>query len=278
MLVLLICLTISLSQAQIKVPTLSPFTKISQEVGLTEISLSYARPSAKGRSIFGSLVPYNKIWRTGANASTKLTFKEDVVLAGKNLKAGTYALYTIPGKTEWTIIIHGNTKHRSIAGDKYKEAEDIFRVKLKSKKIANFVETFTIQFSDIHTKGLAVTLSWENTALSIPIVVDVDKAFDMQIAELLKKPKEIKHGSYFRAAEYYLHNNRDLNKSLTWINEALEMSKENFRYGLLKAKILHKKGDKTSALKTIKLANKWAISKKNDNYIEQTSIFMKEIE
>src|SRR5687768_13524060 len=207
---------LALSQEQgqsLSVPTLSPITEISQEVGLTQVKLSYSRPSAKGRKIFGGLVPYNEVWRTGANASTKLTFTEDVKIEGNNLKAGTYALYTIPGETEWTVIIHTNTKHRSIAGDVYKPAEDAFRFKVKPGRTPNFVETFTIGFSDFTTSSCNVYVAWENTPITFRIELDVDAQVDKQIAELTASPAGVSHQNLFLAAEYYLHNKKDRTKA-----------------------------------------------------------------
>jgi len=277
-LITLLVLCSALSQAQLTVPTLSPFSKINQEIGLTEITLTYARPSAKGRTIYGKLVPFDEVWRTGANASTKFTFTEDVKIAGNDLKAGTYALYTIPGKDNWTIIIHNNIKLRSIAGDAYKKENDAFRFTVKASPTNPYVETFTIQFTDLHTKGLSVALSWANTMVKFPIEVEVDAKIESQMTALLKNESEIKHGTFFRAAEYYLHNNKDLKTALNWIDKALILSEENFRYGLLKAKIQFKSGDKNAAMITIKEANKWATEKKNSNYIGQTSLFMKEMQ
>jgi hypothetical protein len=271
----LMFLFISVSFGQnLNVPTLSPNTEITQEVALTEVKLNYSRPSAKGRKVFGSLVPYGTIWRTGANASTKLTFSQDVKIEGNELKAGTYALYTIPSlKNDWTIIIHKNTKHRSLAGDVYKQEEDAFRFNVKSEKISNFVETFTIQFSDISTKSCYLTLSWENTQVKFKIEFDVDGQVDQQIAELIKSENGMSDFNYFRAAEYYFHNDRDLNKAIEWIKTGITKSPKNFRYGLLHAKILDKQGKKAEALKVIAEANAWAKEKNNSNYIEQTQIF-----
>jgi hypothetical protein len=264
---------IAFAQAEFKVPTLSPITEISQEVGLTQVKLSYSRPSAKGRKVFGGLVPYNEVWRTGANASTKLTFAEDVKIAGNALKAGTYALYTIPGETEWTVIIHTNTKHRSIAGDVYKPAEDAFRFKVKPVRTSGYVETFTIGFSDITTSSTNIYVAWENTEIRFKIDFDVDALVDKQIAELSAAPKAMTHQTQFLAAEYYLHNNKDLAKADAWIMSAMEKSAKNFRYGLLRAKILAKAGKRDEALKVIAEANAWATEAKNANYIEQTQDF-----
>jgi len=257
----------------LNVPTLSPITEISQEVGLTTVKLSYSRPSAKGRKIFGGLVPFGEIWRTGANASTKLTFAEDVKIEGNPLKAGTYALYTIPGENEWTIIVHTNTRHRALAGDVYKQAEDAFRFKAKPQKTSNFVETFTIGFSDITTSSTNVTLAWENTKVKFRIDFDVDAQVDKQIAALAALPGGLTHQNLFLAAEYYFHNNRDLVKADEWIVAAMEKSPKNARYGLLRARILTKAGKRDEALRVIAEANAWATEAKNANYIEQTQLF-----
>ena len=261
------------SGQDLKVPTLSPLAEITQEVGLTQVKLSYARPSAKGRKVFGGLVPFNELWRTGANASTKLTFAQDVKIEGNNLKAGTYALYTIPGETEWTVIIHTNTRHRSIAGDVYKPAEDAFRFKVKPGKTSGFVETFTIGFGDISTRSSSVIVSWENTEIKFRIDFDVDTEVDKQITALTSAPGGITHPNLFLAAEYYLHNDKDLEKADGWILSAMEKSPKNSRYGLLRAKILAKAGKRDEALKVVAEANTWAKETKNANYIEQTQEF-----
>ncbi len=262
----------------LNVPTLSPFSEIKQEIGLTEISLSYARPSAKGRDVFGELVPFGEIWRTGANASTKLTFTEDVKIAGNPLPAGTYALYTIPGKQEWTIIIHKKTDMRSIAGNMVKPENDAFRFVVKPVLNPSKVETFTIQFVDISTNSCQLQLSWENTIVQFPITVEVDAKIDAQMNELLKDPEKLSHQNYFRAAEYYLHNGRDLDQAMQWIDAALVRSENNFRYGLLKSKIYHAKGDNEMAVKTVKIAHAWAGEANNSNYMEQTSTYLAELE
>ena len=268
----------TLTAQNLKVPTLSPFSEIKQEIGLTEISLSYARPSAKGRKVIGHLVPFGEMWRTGANASTKITVSEAVKMAGNDLPAGTYAIYSIPDKNEWTIIIHKKTNFRSITGDKVKPENDAFRFKVKPIPNPLQVESFTIQFADIHTKGCTIQLSWENTIINLPIEVEVDAKIEAQMAELLKTPEKVSHRVYFRAAEYYLHNKKDLNQSMEWIDAALAKSENNFRYGLLKAKIYTAQGNKPKAISTVKTAYNWAKAKNNANYMGQTSLYLSELE
>ena len=270
----LIAVAVNAGFAQnLRVPTLSPITEITQEAALTEVKLSYSRPSAKGRKIFGGLVPFNEIWRTGANASTKLTFTEDVEIAGNRLKAGTYALYTIPGEKEWTMIIHSNLRHRSLAGDVYKQEEDVFRFKATPRQTADFVETFTMGFGDITTDTVSVFLTWENTEVKFPIKFDVDSRIGEQIAELSKAPDGMSAGNYFLAAEYNFHNDKDLAKADEWILAALAKSPKNPRFGLLRARILDKAGKRDEALKVIAEANTWARDSNNANYVEQTQLF-----
>ncbi|MDH5474272.1 MAG: DUF2911 domain-containing protein [Cyclobacteriaceae bacterium] len=257
----------------LQTPTLSPFAKISQEIGLTTIELEYSRPSAKGRTIFGALVPYDIIWRTGANQGSKISFAEPARIGGKPIPSGEYAIYTIPGKEVWTIIIHSNTKLRSLAGDNYNQADDLFRFEVKPQRINRYVETFTMQFSDLKTNTVNLQLLWANTSVNIPIEVEVDQKIEQQMSELLKNPGSIPHRTYFEAAQYYLNNQKDVKDALSFINTALEKSPKNFRYGLLKAKIQDKAGDRKAALKTINTANSWAKEANNANYIGQTELF-----
>ena len=262
---------------RLQTPTLSPISKIEQQIGLTKVSLEYSRPSAKGRVIFGDLVPLDEIWRTGANASTKITFEEAAYIGGNPIDSGTYALYTIPGKKEWTVIIHSNLKMRSLAGDAYKPENDVFRFVVPVKSLSDFVETFTFQFTDLQSDSTNLLLSWENTSIAIPIAVEVDAKIDAQMQTLLVEPEKIPHRTYFSAAQYYLTNDKDLDTAESWIDAALEKSPENFRYGLLKAKIQYKNRKTAEAMSTIEQAHKWAIDANNANYIGQTSLFMKSI-
>ena len=269
---LLVCFNLCYGQ-RLKTPTLSPFSKISQQVGLTEVTLQYSRPSAKGRVVFGELVPYDKVWRTGANRATRITFKEVAKIGGKKIQPGEYAIYTIPNQGYWTIIIHANTSLRSIAGGAYKPSNDVFRFELVPEKNNNYVETFTCQFSEVKTNSLMLDITWENTLISIPIEVEVDKKIESQMQVFMKNSEKIPHRTYFEAAQYYSNNGKDLKDALNFIDSALNKSPENFRYGLLKAKILAKMNNDKEALVIIEAANNWAKNKNNANYIEQTKLF-----
>ena len=268
-----VVLTTCFSSAQrLNTPTLSPITKITQQIGLTEIALEYSRPSAKDRRVMGGLVPYGEVWRTGANASTKITLTESATIGGHSIEAGTYALYTIPRKQTWTIIIHGNTKMRSLAGDVYKQANDIFRFEASAKNSSDYVETFTLQFANLKTDSVDLELRWANTVVAIPFGVEVNEKIAAQMTELLKNPAKVPHRTYFQAAEYNLHNDGDLDTALAWINTALDMKAKDPRYGLLKAKIQAKQGNRMEAMVTINQAHDWAVKSNNANYTGQTDL------
>lgn len=274
LLFLALVFSLSLGYGQgLDTPTLSPFSKTSQEFGLTSISLEYSRPSARGRTVFGSLVPFNQIWRTGANASSKLTFQDPIIIAGTTVAPGSYAIYTIPGEEQWTVIIHKNTSLRSLAGDAYTPENDLFRFTVTPRQTQGYVESFTMQFKAVKTDGVTLELSWENTMINIPIRQDVDLIIQEQLATLMLTPNDVPHRTYFEAAQYYYSNNKQLFEAMAYINAALEKSPENFRYGLLKAKIQDKAGAKEAALNTINMANQWAKNANNANYIEQTELF-----
>ena len=166
---------------------------------------------------------------------------------------------------------------RSIAGNKVKEENDAFRFQVSPTHNPVKVETFTIQFTDITTSTCNVTLSWENTVVKIPIEVNVDIKIDAQIAKLMEAPESVSHRTYFRIAEYNLHNDRDLDQALTWIKEALNRSPKNYRYGLLQSKIYVAKGDSNLGIETVKKAHQWALAAGNANYEEQTRVYLTSI-
>ena len=162
-----LCTFIGDSFAQDK-PAPSPTATFSQKVGLTDVTIVYSRPSKKGRTIMGELVPYGKVWRTGANATTKITFSDDVKISGKNLAAGKYAFWTIPGESEWTVIFSKDIKGG--AGD-YKESEDALRVNVEALKIDETVETFEIMIADNKPNFANIRILWESTLIHVPLEV-----------------------------------------------------------------------------------------------------------
>jgi hypothetical protein len=250
-------------QAQISTPAPSPLGKLEQVVGLTDVHIEYSRPGAKGRTIFGGLVPFDKLWRTGANSATKVTFSEDVVIEGQDLEAGSYALFTIPGENEWTVIFNTDTEQGGTGN--YDEAKDALRVTVKPQESADFVETFTIGVNNITSSSATMNLSWANTKVLVPFTVFTDKQVEESIASAMSGPSA---RDYYNAASYYLSEGKDPNQALEWINKHLEMDEPKFWTLLAKSRIQAETGDLKGAIKTAEKSKKMAMEAGYDNYVQ----------
>lgn len=262
---MLLALTVALTteiQAQgLKMPQASTAQTITQNFGLGKITLSYSRPNVKGRKIFGAMEPYGTVWRTGANSATMISFSEPVKIDGKEIPAGDYGLFTIPGKDEWTVIFNKGAKQWGAY--EYKEAEDVLRIRVKADKLKDKVETFSIQFADVYPTTAKLQLMWENTALSVPLSTDVDAKVMAGIEEAMKGDKK----PYFQAAQYYFENGKDLNKALEWANAAEAENPKAPYIRLWKGRIQLKMGDKAGAAKTAAAGLQLATDTKNQEYV-----------
>lgn len=250
------------ASAQLKVPAPSPTQTLEQNFALSTIKIEYSRPSAKGRVVFGDLVPFGKIWRTGANAATKVTFGEDVKVEGSALAAGTYALYTIPNKDSWEVMFYNDLKLGGNVAD-YKPANEVLRVKVKPSAYPAKVETFTMNVADITSSAANIELLWENTRVAINVVADIDSKIMKNIETSLAADSR----PYFQAAGYYYDNNKDLNKALEWANKAIEQNPKAFYMVHLKAKIQVKLKDYKGAIATAEQSIALAKEAKNDDYV-----------
>lgn len=254
------------SFAQIELPAPSPTATLTQKVGLTEVSINYSRPSAKGRTIFGDLVPYDKLWRTGANMATKLSFADDVKIGGKDLEAGTYALFTIPGKDEWTIIFNKNYNQGGTGN--YKEAEDALRITVKPITIDGKIETFWINLENVKPSSAVIELGWESTIVHIPLEVSIDE----RIMASIDQAMNIGPGTYQAAAAYYHQSGKDLNQALEWMSKAIEMHEASGRnvFWLYRQKSLIQADMKkySDAVKTAETSLAKATEAGNDDYIK----------
>lgn len=271
---LLVALAVSLQseiQAQgLRMPAPSSGQTISQNFGLGKISLNYSRPNTKGRKIFGAMEPYGTVWRTGANSATIITFTEDVKIEGKDLPAGEYGLFTIPGKSEWTVILNKGAKQWGAY--EYKESDDVLRFAVKPVTLKDKVETFTIQFADVYPTSAKLQLMWENTALNINLTTDIDTKVMASIDEAMKGEKK----PYFQAAQYYLENGKDLKKALEWMNIADENNTNQPWVKLWKGRLQLKMGDKAGASKTAEEGLKIATEIKNPEYIRLNTALIAE--
>ena len=259
-------LILSLANAQtLTTPQPSPTQTIKQNFALGSVELNYSRPAKKGRKIMGDLVPFGKVWRTGANNATTLTFSDDVTIGGTEVKAGKYGLLTIPDAGKWTIIISKDVNVSQPSA--YKVENDVVRVQADVVKTPFAVENFTINFANITGNSCNVEMMWENTYIQFPITAGTDAKVMKQIDNAMNKDNK----PYFNAASYYFDNGKDLNQALSWVNKALETNKEAFWMFLLKARIHQKLGDKVAskaaATTTIDLATK----AKNDDYVKMAN-------
>jgi DUF2911 family protein len=242
----------------VQFPQPSPTGTVKQRVGLTDIEIVYSRPGVKSRTIFGGIVPYGEVWRTGANASTKISFSTDVKLNGVQVPAGKYALYTIPGEKEWTIIIHKDTGLNGAFG--YNPTNDLVRFKATPVNVAMHVETFTIDINEIRDDSATLFLIWDQTFVPVKIEVDLVGKVVAQIEAAMASPEKKQAGFYYQAASFYFNHDRDLKKALAWLDTGLA-DKPRIAYELLnlKARILAKQGDKEGAIAAAKQSTELAV-------------------
>ncbi len=256
--------------AQIKTPAPSPTQTIKQDFGISTIELVYSRPGMKGRKIFGDLVPWNKVWRTGANSATRIKFGDDVTFGGQALKAGEYAIYTVPNENEWEIIIN---KGSANWGTDYKQEDDIFRIKAKPVKLPFSIETFSMGFSDVKNTSCKLNMMWDNVYVEVPITTDIDKKVMGQINNLMNKDNR----PYFQAAMYYSENGKDLNQALTWFDKAIEQNPTAYYMYYQKANTLSKLGRKNDAKLVAQKSMEMAREQKNDDYVKLNEKLLAEL-
>ena len=252
-------------QAQtLKTPAPSPLQSIKQNFGLGEIGIEYSRPSAKGRVIYGDVVAFGSIWRTGANGASKITIGEDTKIEGNPIAAGTYALYTMPGKDAWDIMFYKDLTLGGNVGD-YKKEDEILRVSVKPTALTQKVETFTINFADITATTCNVELLWDQTSVAFKLTTEIDakvmKSIETAMAPADKKP-------YYSAASYYYDNNKDMKQALEWIDKAVELNPKAYWVWHLKAKIQLKLKDAKGAIETAEKSKALALEDKDDAYVK----------
>ncbi len=251
--------------AQIETPAPSPLGTVSQRVGLTDISITYSRPGVKGRKIFGGLEAYGKLWRTGANAATKLTVSDEITLGGKKVPAGEYSIFTIPGEDEWTVIINENPRAGTA---QYDESLDAARFTIKRTPTPEKVETLTFNFSEVKDDKANLDLEWENTRVRIPLEVKYDETVMAQIDRMMANPEASLANNYYQAANYYFNTNRDSKQALEWVNKAVEINDSRYWVLHLQAKLLEKNGKNSEAKAAAEKSMKLAQEAGNDGFVQ----------
>jgi len=260
-------------EAQINTPAPSPSAKLMQTVGLTEVSIDYSRPSMRGRKVFGNLVPFDKLWRTGANGYTLVTFDTDVTIAGKEVKAGTYSIFTKPGASKWEVYIYTDI----VGGGTPSNWDDNKVVAQLSATVHNIempVETFTITFDDVTGNGANIGIIWENTYVAIPFSVPTDATVMSSIDKVLSGPSA---EDYYAAAVYYSSEGKDINKAKEWMGKAMAMTEKPAFWQLRQQSlILAKAGDKKGAIEAAKKSLAGATAAGNNDYIKMNNDSLKE--
>ena len=253
--------------AQVLTPAASPAGSVSTTVGLTDVKIDYSRPRAKGRKIFGTeatvLVPYDKIWRTGANNGTKISFSDDVKVEGISVPKGEYLILTWPGATEWTISLYKDVSLGGNTGD-YDAAKDGAKFKVRAGKVTEKVETLTFSIGDISddNKSAKVQIAWENTSVKFTITTD----YEAKVMKSIETSTKVDPYNYFQAAVYYLETGKDLNQALKWVNLAAEGMDNPFWVLHQKAKIQKGLGDKAGAVATANASLESAKKANNRDY------------
>jgi Protein of unknown function (DUF2911) len=255
---MLLAANLAAQTPKVDFPAASPACTLKQRVGLTDIEIVYSRPGVKNRTIFGGIVPYGQVWRTGANGATKVTFSTSVKLNGTEIAAGTYALFTIPGEDEWTIII--NKGAAQWGAFQYDEKADVARFKVTPMQLAEQIETFTIEFNLIRDESAVVNLVWDHTVVPIKLEIELTDKIVPQIEAAIASPDKKSDGFYFQAATFYYNHDQDLHKALDWVNAGLaDNSRISYEMLHLKAQILAKQGDKEGAIAAARQSSELAI-------------------
>ncbi|WP_298778530.1 DUF2911 domain-containing protein [uncultured Polaribacter sp.] len=260
--------------AQIKTPAPSPFQKTEQKVGLTDVTLEYSRPSMKGRKIFGGLVDFGKVWRTGANANTKLAFSTDFTIDGKKMKKGTYALYTIPGEKTWDIILYTDATNGGTPKN-WDESKVAAKVKVTPLEIPIDIETFTITFDDLTNNSAVIGIMWEKTYVGLQFETPTDAMVTKQITQIMNGPSA---SDYYAAASYNLDTNKNMSDAKIWVDKAIEMTSKDPKFWMYrKQALIHAKtGNKKSAIAAAKTSLMLAEKAKNAGYIKMNKASLKE--
>ncbi len=261
------------AKAQIETPQPSPFSKIEQKVGLTDVSLEYSRPNMRARTIFGDLVPYGKVWRLGANTNTKITFSTDVTVQGKELKAGTYALFAIPNENNWEIVFYSNAGNWG-APQELDETKIAAKVSAEVYPMPMDIETFTMGFDDLTSNGATLGIMWANVYAGVKFEVPTEKIVSASIDKIMNGPNA---GDYYAAAVYYLQEGKDAKQAKTWIDKAMSMTPKPMFYQLRQQSLIYAKaGDKKGAIEIAKKSLAMSKEAGNPDYIKMNTDSLKE--
>ncbi len=259
-------------QAQLQTPQPSPMSTLKQKVGLTDVKVEYSRPSMKGRTIFGNLVPYDALWRTGANKNTTISFSDDVMMGEKELKAGSYAIFAKPGEAVWEITFYSDTNNWGTPQN-WDASKVAAVVKTEVMEMAMPVETFTISIDDLHNNGATLGILWENTYVGVPFTVPTMEKAKKSIESVMSGPSA---NEYYASASYFFAEEQDLQKAKEWIDKAVSMNDKGFWMMRMQSLIYAKLGDTKGAIEAAKRSMAVAEEAGNADYVKMNKDSLKE--
>lgn len=266
--------TIYSVNAQITTPQPSPASKMEQKVGLTDVTIEYSRPSKRERTIFGDLVPYEKMWRTGANKNSTITFSTDATVGGKTLKAGSYAIFTKPGKDNWDVYFYSDTENWGTPQN-WDDSKVASHVNVKTYELPFSVESFTMGINDITNNGGVIDILWDNVYVGVPFTVPTDDAVMTNINAVMNGPSA---NDYFAAAMYYMQEGKDIQQAKEWIDQSVAMAKGQPKFWVLRNQsLIHAKaGSKATAIVAAKKSLELAEKAGNADYVKMNKDSLKE--
>lgn len=274
LLCLIALIAISLNvNAQIDTPAPSPTSKIEQKVGLSDVTLEYSRPSMRGRSVFGNLVPYGSLWRLGANANTKITFSDDVTVGGNTLKAGTYAIFATPNQTTWDVVFYSDASNWGTPQN-WDESKVAAKVTVPVNTLPFEIETFTMAFDNLTSGSAFLGMFWENVYVGVEFKVPTDAKVSAAIEKTMKGPNA---NDYYASAVYYLSEGKDINQAKAWMDKAMSMTDKPAYWQLRQQSLIYAKtGDKKGAIEIAKKSLAGATEAGNKDYVKLNMDSLKE--
>ncbi|WP_445382013.1 DUF2911 domain-containing protein [Robiginitalea sp. IMCC43444] len=258
--------------AQIQTPQPSPAAEVQQAVGLTEVNLKYSRPAMRGRVIFGGLVPFDKVWRTGANANSTISFSDDVKIDGQEIKAGTYAIFTKPGKENWEVYFYSDTSNWGTPSS-WDESKVAAKTTVNTQELNMPVESFTISIDAIHNNGATLGMAWDKTYVGVPFSVPTREKAMASIESAMAGPSG---NAYYSAASYYYEEGLDMDKAKMWIDKAVETNPDAFWMSRRQSLIYAKMGDSKGAIAAAKKSLAAAKKAGNADYVKMNEDSLKE--
>ena len=260
-------------QAQVQVPAPSPFSRIEQKVGLTDVTIEYSRPNMRGREIFGDLIPYDETWRTGANSNTKITFSDDISIQGKTVAKGTYAIYTIPQKDFWTVMLYSDANNWGVPQE-WDKSKVVVTAKAEIMEMPMKMETFTIVIDELKADGATLNFMWDQTVAMLEFSVPTEKKAMASIDKIMNGPTA---NDYFAAASYYHDSGKDLEKARSWVTKATEMAGDDAYWMLRKKSLIEADlGNTDAAIESAKRSLAAAKKAGNKDYIKMNEDSLKE--